>query len=351
MIFSSLFLTQKMLKNNPHKSVIHWLLSGCVLIFLMVVIGGITRLTNSGLSMVDWKLIVGMVPPLTEQDWIVTFNEYKNFPEYKEVNYLFTLEEFKAIFFWEYLHRLIGRLIGLVFIIPFFYFLINNKIQGKLIGKTVIILCMGGFQGFLGWWMVKSGLVNDPDVSHYRLAAHLISAFLTFAYTFWVALELMTKEEERPNVPYLRKGVLILFFITVLQIVYGAFVAGLNAGFIMNTWPKMGETWIAESVTAMEPFWTNFIDGIGGVQFIHRYLAYVVVGLVLFLLMKSTKFELNRTQKKSLMALILVVFIQFLLGVFTLLLAVPVWLGVTHQVGAFLLLGAIVYSMSSFRKG
>jgi cytochrome c oxidase assembly protein subunit 15 len=339
-----------LLNKNPHKSVIIWLLSGCALIFLMVVVGGVTRLTNSGLSMVDWKLIMGMVPPLSEQDWIATFNEYKNFPEYKEVNFMFSLSEFKEIFFWEYIHRLIGRLIGLVFIIPFFYFLVKKKIHGKLIGKTVIILCMGSFQGFLGWWMVKSGLVNDPDVSHYRLAAHLNAAFLTFAYTFWVALELMTKETKRPNVPYLRKGVLALFFITVLQIVYGAFVAGLNAGFTINTWPKMGETWIAESVTAMEPFWTNFIDGIGGVQFIHRYLAYVVFGLVIFLLIKSTRFELNSTQKRSLVALVVIVFFQFFLGVFTLLYAVPVWLGVTHQVGAFFLLGAVVFSMSSFRK-
>ncbi len=338
------------MKNNSHKSVIIWLFSGCALIFLMVIIGGITRLTNSGLSMVDWKLVMGMIPPLSEQDWIATFDKYKQFPEYQEVNYLFTLDEFKAIFFWEYLHRLIGRLIGMVFIIPFFYFLIRNKIQGKLIGKCVIILCMGGFQGFLGWWMVKSGLVNNPDVSHYRLATHLIAAFLTFAYTFWVALELIFKNEERPNVPFMRKGVLALFVITVIQIIYGAFVAGLNAGFIMNTYPKMGDSWIAESVTALEPFWINFIDGMGGVQFAHRVLAHLVVGLVIFLLMKSTKFELDRAQKKSLIALIIVVFTQFMLGVFTLLYAVPVWLGVSHQAGAFFLLGAVVYSMSSFRK-
>jgi cytochrome c oxidase assembly protein subunit 15 len=339
-----------MLKDNSQKSVIIWLLSGCALIFLMVVVGGITRLTNSGLSMVDWKLIMGMIPPLNEQDWIATFDQYKQFPEYQEVNYLFTLEEFKAIFFWEYIHRLIGRIIGLVFIIPFFFFLLKNKIQGKLIGKCVIILCMGGFQGFLGWWMVKSGLVNNPDVSHYRLATHLIAAFLTFAYTFWVALGLIYKSEETPNVSFMRNGVLILFIMTVIQIIYGAFVAGLNAGFVMNTYPKMGDSWIAESVTAMEPFFVNFIDGIGGVQFVHRVLAHIVVGLVIFLLMKSTKFELNRIQKKSLIALIVVVCIQFLLGVFTLLYAVPVWLGVTHQVGAFFLLGAVVFSMNTFRK-
>jgi cytochrome c oxidase assembly protein subunit 15 len=339
-----------MLKNNPHKAVIIWLLTGCALIFLMVVIGGITRLTESGLSMVDWKMFVGMVPPLSEQDWIETFNQYKQYPEYKEVNFMFTLEEFKSIFFWEYLHRLIGRIIVLFFIIPFVYFLIKKKITGKLIGQTVIILAMGAFQGFLGWWMVKSGLIDNPDVSHYRLAVHLIAAFLTFAYTFWVTLSLINKGVERPNVPFMRKWIIVLFVLTVIQIIYGAFVAGLNAGFVMNTYPKMGDSWIADSVTALEPFWINFIDGIGGVQFVHRTLAHIVVGLVLFVLLKSSQFELNKIQTKGLIGMLVIVFIQFLLGIFTLLYAVPVWLGVTHQVGAFILLGTIVYSLSSFRK-
>jgi len=339
-----------MLKNNSHKSVIIWLLTGCALIFLMVVIGGITRLTESGLSMVDWKLFMGMVPPLSEQDWIETFNQYKQFPEYQEVNFMFTLEEFKSIFFWEYLHRLIGRILGIIFIIPFVYFLIRKKIAGKLIRQSVLILFMGAFQGFLGWWMVKSGLIDNPDVSHYRLAVHLIAAFLTFAYTFWVALSLIYKNEERPNVPFMRKWITVLFIATVIQIIYGAFVAGLNAGFVMNTYPKMGDSWIAESVTAMEPFWINFIDGVGGVQFVHRILAHIVVGLVLFLLLKSSKFELNKIQTNSLIALLVMVFSQFMLGVFTLLYAVPVWLGVTHQVGAFFLLGTVVYALNSFRK-
>ena len=339
-----------MLINNPNRYIIYWLLLGCVLIFLMVVIGGVTRLTNSGLSMVDWKLIMGMVPPLSEQDWLDTFNKYKQFPEYQEINYMFSLDEFKSIFFWEYLHRLIGRIIGIVFIIPFIYFLIRKKITGRLMMQCLIILGMGAFQGFLGWWMVKSGLVNNPDVSHYRLAIHLIAAFLTFSYTFWVALDLIYEKKERSNIPFMRKSLVVLFILTITQIIYGAFVAGLNAGFVMNTWPKMGAEWISKSVTAMEPLWTNFVDGIGGVQFIHRYLAYFVVGLVLLILFKSSKFKMNNIQSKSLIALLSVVFIQFLLGIFTLLYAVPVWLGVVHQVGAFFLLGAIVYSLSSFRK-
>lgn len=338
------------MKKENNKSVIIWLLTGCILIFLMVVIGGITRLTNSGLSMVDWNLFMGMIPPLNEKEWLAAFHQYQQFPEYQQVNFHFSLEEFKSIFFWEYLHRFIGRLIGMIFIIPFFYFLIKKKLSKKLIIQCLIILVMGGFQGFLGWWMVKSGLVDNPDVSHYRLAIHLIAAFLTFAYTFWVALQLIYHDKERNDVPFMRKWVFILFVVTIIQIIYGAFVAGLNAGFVMNTWPKMGNEWISSSVTTIDPLWVNFVDGIGGVQFVHRYLAYIVVGLVLLLLLKSTKFELNELQKKSLIALLCVVFLQFMLGVFTLLMSVPIWLGVVHQVGAFFLLGAIVFVASSFRK-
>jgi len=338
------------MNKNANKPVIIWLLTGCILIFLMVVIGGITRLTNSGLSMVDWKLIMGMIPPLNEQQWLDTFEKYKQFPEYQEVNYMFTLAEFKSIFFWEYLHRLIGRLIGLIFIIPFIYFLINKKITGKLLFKTILILGMGAFQGFLGWWMVKSGLVNDPDVSHYRLAVHLITAFLTFAYTFWVALELIYEKETRPRFINIKRMLSVLFVVVVLQIVYGAFVAGLNAGFVMNTWPKMGGDWISSSVTAMQPFWINFVEGIGGVQFIHRYLAYVVVGIIIFLWFKKSKYKLHTLQLKSINYLFVVVISQFVLGVVTLIYAVPLWLGVAHQIGAFILLASVVFAMSAFRK-
>ncbi len=339
-----------MLKNNPHKSVIIWLLSGCLLIFLMVVIGGITRLTNSGLSMVEWKVIVGVIPPLNKQEWLDAFNAYKQFPEYQQINFMFTLEEFKSIFFWEYLHRLTGRLIGVVFIIPFLYFLIKKKLSLKLISQCLIILAMGGIQGLIGWWMVKSGLINNPDVSHFRLAIHLLAAFLTFAYTLWVAFELIYFNNERVYVPEIRRWLFVLFGVTIIQITYGAFVAGLNAGFIFNTWPKMGSQWIADAVTDIKPLWNNFFNGLGGVQFIHRYLAYIVVAIILFLFFRRTKFNLTGLQLKSLKILLVVVFIQFALGVFTLIYAVPIWLGVTHQVGAFLLLGAIIFSLNSFRK-
>ena len=336
--------------NTKNKSVIVWLLTGCLLIFLMVVIGGITRLTHSGLSMVDWKLIMGMIPPLNEQEWMEAFKQYQQFPEYQQVNFTFTLSDFKSIFFWEYLHRLIGRLIGLVFIVPFVYFLIQKKLSKQLIIQALILLGMGALQGFLGWWMVKSGLVKDPDVSHYRLAIHLITAFITFAYAFWVALGLIYREKEGEELKQLRNVSLFLLGIVIIQIIYGAFVAGLNAGFVMNTWPKMGNQWVNDSVITMQPLWINFIDGVGGVQFVHRYLAYVVVAIVIYLLLISAKYPVNSLQQKSLIALVVVVFIQFLLGVFTLVYSVPLILGILHQVGAFLLLGVVVFMLFQFTK-
>jgi cytochrome c oxidase assembly protein subunit 15 len=338
------------MENQQNKSVVIWLLTGCLLIFLMVVIGGITRLTHSGLSMVDWNPIMGFIPPLNEADWNVAFEKYKLYPEYQLVNSHFTLEEFKSIFFWEYLHRVIGRVIGLVFIIPFIYFLIRKRLSKKVIFQSLILLAMGGLQGFIGWWMVKSGLVKNPDVSHYRLATHLITAFLTFAYTFWVALGLIYEDKKILDFKALRVILYFIFGATVIQIIYGAFVAGLNAGFVMNTFPKMGDQWINDSVTALTPFWTNFVEGIGGVQFVHRYLAYVVVSLILYFAIACRKYELTIRQKIATKTMLYAVGVQFLLGVFTLLYAVPVWLGVVHQVGAFLLLASVVYVLHSFKK-
>ncbi len=338
-----------LVKNNPNKTVIIWLITGCLLIFLMVIVGGITRLTNSGLSMVNWNPIMGVVPPIGQQQWQDTFQKYQQFPEYQKINFNFTLNDFKAIFFWEYLHRLIARIIGMVFLIPFLYFLFKKKLSKTLIKQCLIIFALGAFQGLVGWWMVYSGLQKNPDVSHFRLATHLVVAFLTFAYIFYVSLSLIYPKKGA-NFKPIRKLLYGLFVVVVLQIIYGAFVAGLNAGFVMNTWPKMGNVWINGSVTALNPLWKNFVEGIGGVQFVHRYLAIIVVVFITFIYFKAVQLKLNALQLKSVKILILIVLIQFFLGVFTLLYAVPIWLGVTHQIGAFLLLGSVIYSLSSFRK-
>lgn len=335
--------------HKEHKPIVIWLLTGCFLIFIMVAIGGMTRLTHSGLSMVEWTLF-GSAPPSNDADWNELFDKYKQYPEYQKVNFNFSVEEFKRIFWWEYIHRQFGRMIGLVFIVPFLWFWLKGKLSSSLKPKLILILIMGGFQGLLGWYMVKSGLKQMPDVSHYRLALHLITAFLTFAYTFWVALGLIY-----PNPPILQKGMkktlLFLLLLVVIQIIWGAFVAGLNAGKVYNSWPMMGDTLVPEAVTSMQPWWSNFVEGIAGVQFVHRYLAYVIVGMVIYLFVKSRKLMLSDSQKNGIYFLLTAVSLQFILGVFTLLYAVPVSLGLLHQLGAFVLLGANIYALHRFSEG
>ncbi|MDO5976427.1 COX15/CtaA family protein [Flavivirga jejuensis] len=337
--------------NKNNKKVIYWLFTGCFLIFIMVVVGGITRLTHSGLSISNYKLISGTIPPMNDVEWQEAFNLYKQYPEYQKLNNQFTLQDFKDIYFWEWLHRVIGRFIGLVFFIPFLYFLIKKQLSKTTIQKSIILLCLGAFQGFLGWYMVKSGLVDNPDVSHYRLAAHLTTAFITFAYTFWVALDLIFPHKKEINKAFRNLIRLGLAFL-LLQIIYGAFVAGLDAGFIHNHWPMMSEGKFMHQTVYIEqnPWYKNFIEGKSGVQFVHRILAYIVVGFILLIWQKSKKINLTTYQSKGINILLIILGIQFLLGVFTILLQVPVWLGVAHQIGAFFLLSAMTFTMHRFSK-
>jgi len=339
------------MKNN--KSVIIWLLSGCFLVFVMVVVGGITRLTNSGLSMTDWHLVTDTLPPLTEAKWQEAFDQYKQFPEYQKINIHndFTLSDYKFIYFWEWFHRFIGRIIGLVFIVPFFYFLWKKKIDRATLNKCFVLLGMGALQGFFGWFMVRSGLVDNPDVSHFRLSLHLTFAFVTFAYTLWVALDLIYPDKKAPILP-LKKIARITLILLLLQIIYGGFVAGLNAGLIHNHWPMMSDgQFIHDSVfIEQKTLFLNLVEGKSGVQFVHRTLAYVVVGFILLLFFKGKKHNLDTQQKNGLNALVAIVFLQFILGIYTLLYYVPLWLGLTHQVNAFFLLTAMTYTLHRLSK-
>jgi len=336
---------------KDNKKVIYWLLTGCILIFIMVVVGGITRLTHSGLSISNYKLISGTIPPIGEAQWQEAFELYQQYPEYKKINEHFSLQDFKDIYFWEWLHRVIGRFIGLVFFLPFVYFIITKQLSKATIKKAILLLILGGFQGFLGWYMVKSGLVDKPDVSHYRLSAHLTTAFITFAYTFWVALDLWFPQRKK-TAKKLRNFIRIALLILIIQIIYGAFVAGLDAGFIHNHWPLMNEGKLIHETVYIEqtPLYQNFIEGKSGVQFIHRTLAYIVV-IFIFLIWKKTR-ELPKTiwQKRGINSLLIFVGIQFILGVLTLVLRVPVWLGVSHQIGAFFLLSAMTFTLHRFSK-
>ncbi|MGJ8549098.1 COX15/CtaA family protein [Winogradskyella wichelsiae] len=338
-------------QTKENKAVIYWLLTGCALIFIMVIVGGITRLTHSGLSISNYKLISGTIPPMNEVEWNEAFELYKQYPEYQKLHNHFNLEEFKDIYFWEWIHRVIGRFIGMVFIIPFIYFLIKKRLSKSTIKKSVILLVLGGFQGFLGWYMVKSGLVDEPNVSHFRLAAHLTTAFLTFAYTFWVALDLMLPEKKVID-KKLRNFIRIGLGVLIVQIIYGAFVAGLDAGWIHNHWPLMSDgRWIHETVfIEYSPVYLNFFEGKSGVQFVHRTMAYVVVIFILAIWYKAKRTKLTALQTKGINLLLIMVGIQFLLGVLTLVLAVPVVLGVLHQVGAFILLSAMTFTLHRFTK-
>lgn len=331
---------------KENRPIIIWLFTGCFLIYCMVVIGGITRLTHSGLSMVEWNMILGSKPPMSEADWQIPFEKYKQSPEYQLINSHFTLEEFKSIYWWEYIHRFLGRTIGVVFLIPFIYFLVRKKLNKPLIKKLSVLLLLGAFQGVLGWYMVKSGLNKNPYVSHYRLAAHLFSAFTVFGFTFWVALGLMFPEkvtETSKSFRNLKRLGIFLLTVVSLQIIYGAFVAGLKAGYAYTTFPKMGDEWMPDAVTAMQPFWKNLLENGVGVQFIHRCIAYIVVALVIFFRLKADEAGISKLQRRGVNLLIGFVFLQFFLGIITLIYAVPILMGVLHQMGAFFLFSSVIF--------
>jgi len=342
--------------NQYHSKIIIWLYSGCILIFAMVIIGGVTRLTGSGLSITEWKLVTGTFPPLSEMQWQQEFAEYKLSPQFQKINSNFNLEDFKHIYFWEYFHRLIGRLIGLVFIFPFLFFYFKKEIDKKLLPKLIIIFLLGAWQGFLGWYMVKSGLQDNPFVSHYRLAIHLVNALITFGYIFWVALDLQFPSTEKKSIS---KNVLLLsvsiFILILIQITYGAFVAGLHAGHIFNTWPKMGDEWIASAVTAgfQQNGFEALFNDLSTVQFIHRTLGVIIFCLLFFVWLKRNNRNrmLNVEQKTAINVSMLIIVAQVLLGIFTLVYSVPVWLGVTHQAGAFMIFSALIYQIHRLSKG
>lgn len=332
--------------NNKDKAIIIWLSVGCFLIAAMVIVGGITRLTHSGLSMVEWNLLMGSLPPLNKEEWMVVFDKYKSTPEFILVNYNFSLEEFKSIYWWEYIHRMLGRFIGLVFIIPFGYFLVKKRLSNSLIKKLLIVFVLGSLQAFLGWYMVKSGLVNNPTVSHYRLASHLVMALALYGYLLVLVFDLLfpTSGHVSTVSKLLKKVSVSLLIITFVQFIYGAFMSGLKAGKVYNTFPKMGSQWIADSVgfSYKKDGLISLMENLASVQFIHRYLAVFILILVLIIWRKSRNIS-SYHLKLGANLLLGIVIVQFLLGIMTLILSVPVVLGVLHQFGALVFLTAIIY--------
>ena len=311
------------------KQISNWLIFTAFMVFAMAVIGAITRLTESGLSMVEWRPLIGTLPPLSETEWQRVFDLYRETPEYQKKNFGMELDQFKTIFFWEWFHRLWGRLIGIVYVLPLLYFWIKKQIPNGYHGKLLFGLFLGGLQGLMGWYMVKSGLIDRPSVSHFRLAAHLSLAFLIFSYLLWLAFDLKNQSIEKTSSNLRCHGWLsyILVFITLI---WGAFVAGLDAGLVYNSWPKMGSHWIPPELLSF----MHIVTEPASVQFIHRWIAVATGILILSFAYRVKSFPLAG-----------MILLQIGLGITTLLSQVSTPLAAAHQAGAFILGGVLIHAL------
>jgi heme a synthase len=318
-----------------------WLFAVAALVFLMIVIGGITRLTESGLSMVRWEPVSGAIPPLNAEQWQAEFDTYRQSPQYLEVNRGMSLAEFKEIYFWEYIHRLLGRIIGLAFALPLLWFWVKRAIPFGYGWRLVGLLALGGLQGAIGWWMVASGLVDRPEVSHIRLAVHLLAALLIFAALIWTALDVRNLARD-PAARPARMPTLAIWTLSILalQLLFGAYTAGLEAGYAFSSWPKMGAEWFPSGTPMLEPLLRNFVDNPVVVQFVHRWLAFAVAAIVAVLAAEAWR----NGARLAAAAAVAAVLLQIILGIMTLLTGVHLHIAVAHQAMAALLLASLVWT-------
>ena len=323
-----------------------WFWSIAAMTLAVLVVGGITRLTQSGLSIVDWKPVMGVVPPVGEAAWQETFDRYRQFPEYLELRRNMTLGEFKVIFFWEYLHRLVARLIGVVFLVPFAIFWLRGQLSGPLLRRSLALFALGALQGLMGWLMVKSGLVDRPSVSHYRLAAHLGLAFVIFGSAVWLARELsvdsVRRRVSRRARLLMRNGLAAIGVLLALQVLWGAFVAGLKAGLIFNTFPLMAGALVPPNLLPLSPALLNFVQHPTAVQWTHRVLGTLLLIAVAALYVRVRQVGADGLSGRLNDTLFVLVAAQYLLGVLALLYMVPVALGVIHQATAMIIAGVWV---------
>ncbi len=325
-----------------------WLFCCCILVFMMTGIGAITRLTESGLSITEWKVVSGALPPLNEQAWQESFEKYKASPEYKLKHFWMSIEDYKQIFFWEWLHRLWGRLIGLAFAVPLIFFWVTKRIPPAIKPNLLILLALGAAQGYMGWYMVKSGLVDEPSVSHYRLAAHLSLALLVYSYMLWTGLKVWASDpvviypHAAPTRSLYTHGWIALACVAV-TIVWGAFVAGLDAGLIYNEFPKMGDGLMPPEMWAQSPAIMNLVENHASVQFMHRWIAIATGLVVLAYAWRGTK----KTDRPVFALLAAWVFVQIGMGIGTLLSQVWIPVAVMHQLGAVILLTFVIASLQA----
>ena len=323
------------------RQIASWLLLCAAVIFGMIMLGGVTRLTGSGLSMVEWRPLMGVIPPIGEEAWQATFDKYKQFPEYQKVNKGMDLDGFKSIFMYEYLHRVLGRLIGVLFFIPMVFFAVKGRVRAGVMPKLWILFVLGGLQGLLGWYMVKSGLVDNPRVSQYRLTSHLGLAVIIYAYMLWLAFDLLFKSGGGHRRAAFSRVLVALIYLMILS---GGLVAGTRAGYAYSTWPLMGSSFIPAGLYAMEPAWLAIFEDITTIQFNHRMFAYLLFGLIHLFAWLSWRDGLSARGKFAMGLLLAALWLQVIMGISTLLLHVPVWLAAAHQGGAVALLTATLYA-------
>ncbi len=328
---------------SDRRPVAAWLLACAALVFAMVVVGGVTRLTHSGLSIVEWQPLVGTVPPLSLSDWETLFAKYRETPEFRKVNFGMDLEGFKRIFWWEYVHRLLGRVIGLAFLLPFVWFFARGRLERKLAWQLAGVFVLGALQGALGWYMVASGLVDDPRVSHFRLTAHLGVALAIFAAELWIALRLLEARAVPAAPRALGRFALAIAAIVFAMALSGGLVAGLRAGFAYNTFPLMNGQLVPPEILMLEPWWKNFLWNTATVQFVHRGIAWLLIVLVPLFWWQAARAPLAPRARLACHLLLATLAIQVALGIATLLMVVPVGLAAAHQGGAVLLLGAALW--------
>jgi cytochrome c oxidase assembly protein subunit 15 len=339
-------------RNSGNRAVSLWLWFVAMLVFAMVVVGGATRLTESGLSITEWQPLLGAFPPLTQADWMTAFEKYKQIPQYTALNHGMSLEEFKFIYWWEWGHRLLGRLIGVVFALPLVFFWWTGRLDRGTGMKFLGILALGALQGAIGWYMVKSGLSDRIEVSQYRLALHLTTAFMILGLLVWLALDEWPAEPYVTGeiaTPLIKRMATIIVAAVLVQVVLGAFVAGLRAGLIYNTWPTMDGQWIPSDYW-IKPAYLSFFEGHAAAQFNHRVVAYIVTALVLVQVWLTYRTPVDDRIRLSALWLGGAVILQAVLGIATLLMHVPLHLGLLHQAGGAVVLAMAVMHLYATRR-
>ena len=331
------------------RQIASWLLFCAAVIFGMILLGGVTRLTDSGLSMVEWKPLMGVIPPMSEQAWQETFDKYRQYPEYQKINKGMSLDAFKSIFMYEYLHRVLGRIIGVIFFFPMLFFALKGRVRAGLMPKLWILFVLGGCQGLLGWYMVKSGLVDRPDVSQYRLTAHLGLAVLIYAYMLWVVFDLLFPKRGLAGGRFAGFS-LSLVALVFLMILSGGLVAGTDAGYAYSTWPLMGDSFVPAGLYATSPAWLAMFEDITTIQFNHRMFAYLLVGLIGFFTYRVLAGGVEARGKLGVLLVLLALAVQVTLGISTLLLHVPLGIAAAHQGGAVLLLTAVLFTAHGLQQ-